>query len=366
MIDPWSSESINYSKLFKDFGMERITEEIKEKLKDLAVKNKGDIRYFERGIIFGHRDLAIFLKAVEDGEPTAIMSGIKPSNDFHLGSKMTAEELIAFQKLFKSKVFYAIADLEAMADNRLDEESIKRFSISNLADLMALGLDVEKCYVYRQSQEKTVLTKAFVYSTRVTNSMLEAVYGKKEVCLYLSALVQMADILLPQHEEFGGAKHVLVPVGADQDPHIRLCRDIAQKEKLILPSATYHVFIRALNGETKMSKRSKEHTLSLSEPIDEVKKKIRNAFTGGRNTAEEQRRLGGEIEKCVFYELCKVHFISDDKQLKEMREECVSGRNLCGECKAKYGKVIVDFFENHRKKRDSCIKKAEEILSRDD
>ena len=41
--------------------------------------------------------------------------------------------------------------------------------------------------------------------------------------------MQVADILLPQIEEFGGPKKVVVPVGVDQDPHIRLTRDIAHR-----------------------------------------------------------------------------------------------------------------------------------------
>lgn len=364
IIDPWSSNLIQNEKLFKEFGMQKFSNELREKTLALARSRKASAWLFERGLLFGHRDFQAFLEAVEKGKNVAVMSGIKPSNDFHLGSKLTAEELIMFQKIFGAKVFYAIADLEAMADNKLSKQETDAYAVSNVADLLALGLDEKNCYIYKQSEEITVLQTAFTASTKVTNSMLQAIYGEKELALYLSALVQIGDILLPQSENFGGKKNVLVPVGADQDPHIRLARDVAAKLGLVMPSATYHVFIRALDGSEKMSKRNPDALLSLNESEESLKRKLKNVFTGGRNTAEEQKRLGGEIEKCVFYEICKTHFIKDNSQLFAMQADCTSGNILCGECKAKYGKIIVDFFARHKEKRSKLLSKAEKIIGK--
>jgi len=47
-----------------------------------------------------------------------------------------------------------------------------------------------------------------------------------------SPLIQTGDIVHVQLEKFGGVRPVLVPVGVDQDPHIRLSRDIAQSHRL--------------------------------------------------------------------------------------------------------------------------------------
>ncbi|MEM3167588.1 MAG: hypothetical protein QXW70_03870, partial [Candidatus Anstonellales archaeon] len=235
MIDPWSNQLVEYDKLFSEFGLERISNDILKR-----IKNKG--RFFGRGIIFAHRDFEKWLDAWERGEEVAVVSGIKPSNDFHLGSKMTADEMIYFQKEFGAKVFYAIADLEAYADNGTSLEKGLEFAISNLADMLALGLDERKTYVWRQSQEKRVMNMAYVFARKVTNSALRAIYGERNIALYFSALTQAGDILLPQHKDFGGRKHVLVPIGVDQDPHIRMTRDIAGREGLILPSSTYHFF----------------------------------------------------------------------------------------------------------------------------
>ena len=41
--------------------------------------------------------------------------------------------------------------------------------------------------------------------------------------------MQAGDILHPQLDEYGGLRPIVVPVGIDQDPHLRLCRGLAGK-----------------------------------------------------------------------------------------------------------------------------------------
>ena len=270
-IDPWASEqSFDYSKLFEEFGMSKITPDISRKL---------SFRLSSAGILFAHRELDLWLRDASEGKPVAAMSGIKPSSEFHLGSKLTADELIFFQKKFKAKVFYAIADLEAYADNGLSLEETHETAVSNVADLLALGLDEKNAHIYKQSQERRVMNMAYLFSRRATPSMLKAIYGERNYSLYFAALTQVGDILLPQHKDFGGPKRVVVPVGVDQDPHIRFARDIAFKEKLVLPGATYHRIMRSLKGESKMSKRDPSSTLLLSDSPETAQKKLMAAFS---------------------------------------------------------------------------------------
>jgi len=64
---------------------------------------------------------------------------------------------------------------------------------------------------------------------------------------------------LPQLEDFGGPKPTAVPVGVDQDPHLRFTRDLSRvfsrKYGFVPPSSTYHKLIKGLNGSPKMAKR---------------------------------------------------------------------------------------------------------------
>ncbi len=361
-VDPWGSADIkNYETLIQEFGIKPIDEIIAH----IPNPNK----YMKRGITFGHTELERILEAIQKNEPFAVMSGIKPSGPFHVGSKMTAEEIIYFQGLSsKAVASYCIADYEAYADNRQSLEDSFEVAVSHLADVLSLGLDPKRAYIYRQSAEKRVLDMAFSFSRDVTHNMLEAIYGEKTFGLYLSALIQVGDILLPETEAFGGPKPVVVPVGADQAPHIRLTRDIARKyqqEKgFTMPSATYHKLVHSLTGSGKMSKREPMGLLALTDDPDLARKKILQAYTGGRESVRIQKELGGEPTRCVVYEYLMFHFLDDDQALNRVYSECIAGTRICGTCKEEAAEIVVSFLKQHQMKRAKNLPVAREILSR--
>jgi tryptophanyl-tRNA synthetase len=297
------------------------------------------------------------------------MSGIKPDGTFHLGNKMTADDMIFFQSLSKkARVFYAIADVEAYNDNGLSLQQSSKIAVQNVADILALGLDPDRAVVYRQSEEMRVMRLATIFSRGVTNNMLKAIYGERQIGLYLSALVQAGDILMPQLPEFGGPKPVIVPVGADQDPHIRLTRDLATKYHddfgFTPPSAVYHRLERGLTGTGKMSKRDPASGFTLNDPPAEVSKKVLASFTGGRATIEEQRRLGGQPDICPVFDLYNFHFAADDDYAKRVHEECAGGIRMCGECKQEAAALVTKFLVEHGKKRTALMKDATELLAK--
>ena len=306
------------------------------------------------------------MEAIEKKEPYAVMSGLKPSNVYHFGNKMTADEIVFLQKL-GGEAFVCIADLEAYADNGIPLHESEKIAIDNVADMLALGLDPKRAYIYRQSREQRVMNLAFIFSRGVTKATLEAIYGERPIGLYMSALVQAGDILLPQLEDFDGPKPVVVPVGADQDPHIRLTRDLARKFSkdygFIPPSATYHKIIRSLTGSKKMSKREPWGMLTTNDTPDEAAAKFMDAFTGGRETAKLQKELGGEPEKCVVYEYYVYHLVEDDDKLREIYSKCISGEMLCGECKAMGVEYLTKFLEDHQRKKRALWDKAIEIVT---
>src|SRR5271157_3031020 len=361
-LDPWGTTSVkDYDRLQSEFGIEPIG--------PLLPRFKKPSPHLSRGIDFGHRDLGRIIDAVDNNKPFAVMSGIKPTGNFHLGTKMTADDMVYFQSLSKKgTVFYCIADVEAYADNGLSFGETAKIAINNVADILALGLDPERAVVYMQSEEMRVMRLATIFSRGVTNNALKAIYGDRPIGLYMSALIQAGDILMPQLPELGGPKPVLVPVGADQDPHIRLTRDLAARFRdeygFIPPSAVYHRLMLSLTGDQKMSKRSEDSLLTLEDSQASASRKVLTAFTGGRDTVEEQRRLGGRADICPVYDLYRFHFARDDEHVERVYHECTKGIRLCGECKQEANGLVKEFLSEHRKKRDSMIGDAEELLAK--
>jgi len=321
-----------------------------------------EITFFRRGVIFGHQGLDLILRALDEDKPWAVMSGIKPSGSFHIGSFMTASEIIALQKI-GATAYYCIADIESWEDNGIPfEESIEN-SVDNLADVLALGLDLKKAYIWRQSEEDIVKKVPYVISKYVTTNMMKGIYGDKSFGMYMANLVQVGDILLPQIKD--EPMPTIVPVGIDQAPHLRLTRDLAKKysEKFFLPAASFHFLLAGLDGSPKMSKRYPNSYFTFNEPLKSIKKKIMNAFTGGRDTVQEQREKGGIPEICMVLKLEYYLFVEDDEYLKDCYEKCKAGELLCGEHKKKCVEIITKFIEEHKQKKEKLIDKAREILN---
>jgi tryptophanyl-tRNA synthetase len=361
-LDPWGTSTIkDYTRLQSEFGIEPIG--------PLLKRFKKPSPHISRGIDFGHRDLGRVLDAIDNHKPYAVMSGIKPDGVFHLGNKMTADDMVYFQSLSKkSMVFYAIADVEAYADNGLSYNETSKTAVRNVADILALGLDPDQAVVYKQSDEMRVMRMATIFSRGVTNNTMKAIYGERQIGLYLSALIQAGDILMPQLADMGGPKPVLVPVGADQDPHIRLTRDLAGRFRsdfgFVPPSAVYHRLELALTGGLKMSKRVPETGFTLDDTPTEASRRVRVAFTGGRDTVEEQRRLGARADICPVYDLYRFHFATDDEHVNRVYHECTTGIRLCGECKQEAIGLVKTFLEEHHKKRDALMSDAKELLAK--
>jgi tryptophanyl-tRNA synthetase len=358
VLDPWGTTVVeDYNHLYEEFGI--------QKFDSLLPDIPDPSMYMRRGVVFGHRDFGRILEKMQQGEGFAVMSGIKPTGEFHLGTLMTAKEIIYFQQQ-GAQAFYAIADIEAYEDNRLPFEKTEKIAVGNVADLLALGFDPKKGHIYRQYTEQRVRDLAIHFGAGVTLATMKAIYGERHIGLYLSALVQAGDILMPQLKDFGGPKPTIVPVGVDQDAHLRLTRDLANKFRrnfrFIPPSSTYHKILKGLDGSPKMSKRNPMSYFTLNESLKSIGKKISNAFTGGRATVEEQKKLGGVPEICPIYEIEMCHFVEDDEEVVETYKCCKCGSLLCGEHKARTKKIILKFVEDHQRKREKLVDKAREIL----
>jgi tryptophanyl-tRNA synthetase len=109
----------------------------------------------------------------------------------------------------------------------------------------------------------------------------------------------------------------------------------------------------------KMSSSIPASHISLLDDPEEGYDKVKAATTGGRDTAEEQRELGGEADECPVYELYAYLLAGDDDEFaKRVYDECVGGERLCGSCKEQAAELMQEFLEDHQEKREE----AEELL----
>ncbi len=351
-IDPYSSELIeDYSKLIQDFGLERF---------DPAMFPEPN-RIMRRGAVYGGRDLKRISNAIKNKKPFYVLSGIMPTSDkIHFGTKMVVENIAYFQKQ-GAYTYILVADLEAAAARGVSlEEGRKRAKKFHIPAYIALGLDPEKTIFYFQSENKSVVHLAYEFSKKVTLNEFRAIYGSADPGRIMSAVTQVGDILFPQvhKQKMPG----IIPTGSDQDPHIRLTRDIISRTKskydFVPVSSCYHKYTPSLDGSLKMSKSKPQSCLSLPEDTKKACKKIQRALTGGRDTLEEHRKLGADVEKCMVFELLKLHLIEDDKRLDNIYQKYSSGEMTSGEIK----KIACDEFTTFMNSFNEKLEKARQLV----
>tara|TARA_B100000676_G_C17998113_1_gene799165 strand:- start:59 stop:1420 length:1362 start_codon:yes stop_codon:yes gene_type:complete len=222
-IDPWASKGIkNYDEICEKFGLEKIDHTTLPEPTHLH----------RRGIIFAHRDLDSILNARKAGKPFGVLSGLMPSGQMHLGHKMVIDQARWFQDL-GGDVTIAVADLEAHATRGLSLEKCRKYAVEEyISNYAGMGLNPDKTSIYFQSERAIVQKMGFTLGTKTNLSEMEAIYGfkgKTSLAHVQSPLVQAGDIVHPQLEEYGGLRPIVVPVGMDQDPHIRLTRGMVSK-----------------------------------------------------------------------------------------------------------------------------------------
>ena len=367
VVTPWEvSGKIDYQKLMNDFGLKPL-QHLPKKFTELAL--------FRREIIFAHRDFKQIIEAIENKKPFVMMTGLMPSGKFHFGHKIVADQIIFYQKM-GAKIYLTVADIEAYNSRDTNIKELRKTAIEEyLTNYVALGLDLKKCDFYFQSERSLDGKKASSYyslanmlSRHATSNEFKAIYGDITPGKMSSALLQAADMLHPQLPDFEGKPlPVIVPVGADQDPHLRLARDLSKRIKLHkfkTLSSTYNKFMPGLKGG-KMSSSDETSYIALSDSPEEAARKIKKyAFSGGRATLEEHREKGGVPEVDVSFQMLLYGLEPDDKKLQKIYEDYKSGKLLSGELKEILIEKISVFLKEHQKKRKKAVLEVKKYLSK--
>ena len=359
VFNPWEVQGdVDYEKLIKQFGTSKISSPIYEKLKDCHP-------LLRRGIYFSHRDFDKWLKANEDGKKVSVITGRGPSEKMHIGHLVPFLVAKSLQDKFGCDVYIPISDDEKffVKKDLSFEDSIK-YSEDNILDLIALGFDPKKTFIFEDFVYTDIYKYAAQIAKRITYSTAKAAFGltpEKNIGWSFYPAMQAAHILFPQ---FHSEKHIsVVPVGIDQDPFIRLTRDVAaQKDiNLIKPAALHAQFVPSLHGGAKMSS-SGEGVIFLSDSPKEVKKKIGKAFSGGKETIEEHREKGGNTDVDVSFQYLKTFFEEDDKKLEDIKQKYESGEMLSGELKKILIEKINEFLKDHQSKKELAKKNLDKFI----
>jgi|TARA_Y100000310_G_scaffold54553_1_gene49988 tryptophanyl-tRNA synthetase len=352
-----SKKGDDNGKLMKDFGADSFDK----------IKDKPDFYTFQNGLIVSHRDFDKFFSALKKGEKCAIVSGFNASGTIHLGHKAVFDTNLYFQKEYGIPVFIPISDDESYVAGKVkgQKEALEN-SMELAKELLAYGFDPKKTYFIIDQIYTNIYNLAIKLSKKINYSEIKATYGYKpedNIGLHFYPAIQSAHIIFPQ-EKFN-IKNVLVPIGPDEDAHLRICRDIASRLNYNKPAVIHSEFLPGIDGG-KMS-ASRPHTaIFLKDSEKEIRKKIGKAFSGGKETMEEHKKLGGNPDVDISYLYLKKLFLTK-KESKKLAEDYKKGKILSGEMKKMFADKAVEFVKkfqsNLKKVSDKDVDKA--ILKND-
>jgi tryptophanyl-tRNA synthetase len=244
-----------------------------------------------------------------------VLSGIQPSGNLHLGNYFGAvQQYLEFiEKGYQC--YYFLANYHALTSLR-DRDRLLELTRSAAIDYLALGLNPDKCAIYRQSDLPEVCELQWVLTTVTPMGLLERAHAYKDKVaqgipsdhgLFAYPVLQAADILIVRAN--------FVPVGQDQKQHIEITRDIAQYfntsygEVLTLPEPYIPESVAVVPGRDgrKMSK-SYNNTIELFADDKELKRQIWSIVTDSATVAESK-----DPDKSNLYAILKLFCTAEEQ-----------------------------------------------------
>lgn len=290
-----------------------------------------------------------------------LLSGIKPTGRPHIGNYFgMMKQMVDLQDEYSSFPF--IPDYHALTSVQ-SAEDMKNDTIGVVMDLLAIGLDPEKVNLFKQSDVPQVTELAWIFNCITTMPYLMRAHAFKDseaknkdinVGVFDYPILMAADILIQDTD--------VVPVGKDQQQHVEMARDIAEKfnrifgETFKLPESKLVAGVEVVLGTDgqKMSK-SYGNTIGLFAEDEEIQKAVMSIPTDSKGVEESK-----DPEECNIFSLHNL-FANED-ELGEIRKRYVEGGMGYKESKDILVKNIQDFIRPLREKRIEIAKDPEKVL----
>ena len=229
-----------------------------------------------------------------------VLSCIQPTGDMHLGNYFGAvKNWVDLQADYKC--FYGVVDYHAMT-MPYDVQKLRTNTWELITNLVAVGVKPDNLFIQSLVPEHTELNWIFncfcsygqlTRMTQFKDKSQQVKDGGKEEFISAGLLdypvLQTADILIYKAD--------FVPVGKDQEQHLELSRDIAQrfntqvgKEYFVLPDALYTETPKiksTADPSKKMSKSAGEkHYINAFADEATIRRQIKSAVTDSGDTPE--------------------------------------------------------------------------------
>lgn len=343
-------------------------------------------RWLRRGLFFSHRDLELILDTYEKQGDFLMYTGRGPSSDaMHIGHTIPFEFTKWLQEVFDVPLVIMLTDDEKfLFKEKLSQPEVYQFARDNAKDIISMGFDVKKTFMYIDSEflssgfNRHFSLNATEFEKLVTNNQVRGAFGfhgstnigsnafaaKQCVAAFASSypFIFGYDTKTYHRSAKLAAMPCLIPCAIDQDPYFRLVRENCNRmdQPSPKPALIHSKFLTALQGAGgKMSASNPNSAIFMSDSEKTVKNKInKHAFSGGQETLELHKELGGNPDIDVAYQYL-TYFEDDDEKLVKFAEEYRKGEMLTGdmkkECIGMMSKYVKKFQEARAKVSDETL-----------
>lgn len=249
-VTPWEVKGeIDYEKIIKEFGVEKLNEAVLERIK----KHTKELHFMlRRKVFFAHRDLNWLLNEYEKGNKFFLYTGRGPSGPVHIGHMQTWIFTKWLQDKFNAELWFQFTDDEKfLFKQNLSLEDTKKWTHENMLDIIALGFDPKKTHFLVDTKDIGIMyPEAIKIAKKINFSTVKAAFGmtnENNIGQIFYTSMQAVPAILPSAIK---KKNIpcLIPLAIDQDPHFRVARDVYPKLGYYKPSIIHGMFLPPLTG----------------------------------------------------------------------------------------------------------------------
>jgi tryptophanyl-tRNA synthetase len=293
---------------------------------------------------------------------------MRPTGPLHIGHLVGAlENWVKLQNEYEC--YFMIADWHALMSEYENPESTKKYALDMMIDWLSCGIDLEKSTLFTQSEISAHLELAMAFSLFVPLGWLERNPTYKEQLREMKGrnlttyaflgypVLQAADIAL--------YKANVVPVGADQLPHLELTREILRRFHSLYgkkifpePEALLTETPKLLGLDNRKMSKSYNNYIAICENPDDIRKKVQTMITDPKRIKLKDK---GHPKVCNVFSYYKT--FANEEKIKEVEHWCKNAQKGCTECKKEMAEILIEHLRPYREKRKWLEEKKMERIT---
>lgn len=293
------------------------------------------------------------------------VSGMRPTGPLHIGHYFGAlKNWVDMQG--ETEAYFFVADWHALTSDYADTSRVGEYVNDMVVDWLSVGLDPEKCVIYRQSAVKETAELHLLLSMITPLGWLERnpTYKEQQQEIttkdlgnygFLGYPVLMASDIIQHRPQW-------VPVGQDQLPHMELTREIVRRfnnlygEVFPEPQARLTPAAKCPGLDGRKMSKSYNNGIFLKDSLADIEPKVKSMFT---DPARLRRGDPGNPDVCNLF---PYHTLMTDKTAQqEIREGCTNASLGCVDCKKIFLKSLERFLAPLQERRMMLLAKPDYV-----